>query len=72
MTTPLVILRQEDGVAEIRFNRPDTLNALSLDLAKAFADAVDRAIATASTRAILLGAEGRGFVAGGGPDRYGR
>lgn len=65
MSDPLVLLTQADGVAEIRFNRPGNLNALGIDMADAFAAAVDTAIAAPDTRAIVLAANGRGFVAGG-------
>jgi 2-(1,2-epoxy-1,2-dihydrophenyl)acetyl-CoA isomerase len=65
VSDPLVLLHQSDGVAEIRFNRPGNFNALSIEMADAFAEAVDAAIAAPETRAIVLAANGRGFVAGG-------
>ncbi|MCU4652083.1 enoyl-CoA hydratase-related protein [Roseibacterium sp. SDUM158016] len=65
MSEPLVVQRRVGDVAEIRFNRPDSLNALSVELAAAFAEAVEATIAQGDARAILLAANGRGFVAGG-------
>jgi 2-(1,2-epoxy-1,2-dihydrophenyl)acetyl-CoA isomerase len=61
----LVLTRFDGDVAEIRFNRPKALNALDLALAEAFRDAVLSVTDTGAARAILLTAEGRGFVAGG-------
>ena len=47
-----VLLSVEGGIAEIRFNRPEVLNAIDIPTARAFHDAVeaavDRLIATRS------------------------
>lgn len=64
-TSPAVLVTTSEGVAEIRFNRPERLNALSVEVAEGFAAAVDQALADAQTRVIVLSAEGRAFVAGG-------
>ncbi|MFN6979418.1 MAG: enoyl-CoA hydratase-related protein [Gemmobacter sp.] len=61
----LVRLAIDGPVAEIRFNRPEALNALDIAMARAFAAAVAAATGDAAVRAILLTAEGRAFVAGG-------
>ncbi|MCE0506173.1 enoyl-CoA hydratase-related protein [Roseivivax sp. GX 12232] len=61
----LVTVTIEGAVAELRFNRPEALNALDLPLARAFAEAVDRVTADPAVRAILLCGAGRAFVAGG-------
>ena len=63
MTT--VLLAIEDGVAEIRLNRPERLNALDIDLAQAFLDAVRRATEAPQVRAVLISGEGRAFCVGG-------
>lgn len=60
-----VIVASAGGVAEIRFNRPDRLNALDVELAEAFAAAVAQVTADASARVIVISAEGRAFMAGG-------
>ncbi len=60
-----VLLAIEDGVAEIRLNRPERLNALDIDLAQAFLDAVRRATEAPQVRALLISGEGRAFCVGG-------
>ena len=60
-----VLLRIDGAVAELRLNRPGALNALDLPLSRAFAAAVEEVSAREDIRAILLTAEGKGFVAGG-------
>lgn len=65
MTADLVRLSIDGPIAELRLNRPDALNALDVPLARAFADAVETLRANGDVRAVLLTAEGRGFVAGG-------
>ena len=55
----------EDGVAELRFDRPDRLNTVDVEMAEAFAAAVERAVADPDVRAILLSGAGRAFMAGG-------
>lgn len=54
-----------DSIAEIRFNRPDVLNALDLDTAHRFQAAVEAVTADPTVRVIVLAAEGRAFIAGG-------
>jgi len=54
-----------DGIGEIRFSRPQVLNALDLAMARAFAAAVDRLAADPAVRVIVLSGEGRAFIAGG-------
>ena len=63
--SPPVQLRIEGGIAEIRLNRPDQLNALNIDLAKAFYAAVLDAVACSEVRAVLLSGGGRAFSVGG-------
>lgn len=64
VTEPVLYL-QDGGVAEVRFNRPERLNALDPDVASAFGAAVERALADETVRVILVSSEGRAFVAGG-------
>ncbi|MGB3830474.1 MAG: enoyl-CoA hydratase-related protein [Mesorhizobium sp.] len=54
-----------EGVAEIRFNRPERLNVLDVETARGFRDAVDRALDDEAVRVILVTAQGKAFVAGG-------
>lgn len=60
-----VLLTVDDGTAEVRFNRPEVLNAIDVATASAFADAVEAAVVDPAVRVILLSGAGRAFVAGG-------
>ncbi len=53
-----------DGVAIITFNRPEALNALSLQLTKDLFSAIEKAIED-KARAVILTGEGRAFCSGG-------
>lgn len=64
MSNPIVV-SLSDGVAELRFNRPERLNALDVELAESFAVAVARVTADLSVRVIVVSSEGRAFMAGG-------
>ena len=63
--SPPVLYRSGDGVAEIRFNRPQRLNAIGVEVAEGFEAAVGRALGDPSVRVVVVSAEGRAFVAGG-------
>lgn len=54
-----------DGIAHIRFNRPNVLNAVNVGLAEATLAAVRAIAAATNVRVILLSGEGRAFMAGG-------
>ena len=64
-SSPPVRLHIEAGVAEIRLDRPDRLNALDIELAQAFQAAVHKALSVPQVRSVLLSAEGRAFSVGG-------
>lgn len=53
-----------DGVADVRLNRPDKMNALDGAMFAAIAEAGDLLAADPSVRAVVLSGEGRGFCAG--------
>ena len=53
-----------DGVAWIRLNRPDKLNALTGRMAEEVLDAVGRVAEDRAVRCLVLTGEGRGFCAG--------
>lgn len=55
----------EDGLARLVLNRPARLNAFESELAHAWADATTDAVARDDVRAILVGASGPHFCAGG-------
>ena len=52
------------GVLELRLNRPERLNALTLDLARDLLAAVQAGVADPAVRVILLTGEGRAFCVG--------
>jgi enoyl-CoA hydratase/carnithine racemase len=52
------------GVADVRLNRPDKLNALDLDVILGLVEAGDRLAKDTSVRAVVLSGEGRAFSAG--------
>jgi 2-(1,2-epoxy-1,2-dihydrophenyl)acetyl-CoA isomerase len=54
-----------EGVLTLTLNRPDKLNALSLELAEALLGALRRARANPDVRAILVAGSGRAFCVGG-------
>jgi 2-(1,2-epoxy-1,2-dihydrophenyl)acetyl-CoA isomerase len=53
------------GIATIRFNRPDVLNAIDTATARAFREAVRAVTARHDVRCIILAGAGRAFMAGG-------
>lgn len=61
---PRVTIEVDGGVAEVRLNRPDKLNALDRAMFEAIAAAGETVRADPSVRAVVLCGEGRGFCAG--------
>ncbi|MEO7659570.1 MAG: enoyl-CoA hydratase-related protein [Pyrinomonadaceae bacterium] len=59
-----VIYEFNDNVATVTMNRPDALNALSLQLTTDLATAIRRAV-TDKARAVVLTGKGRAFCSGG-------
>ena len=59
-----VTISVNEGVADVRLNRPDKMNALDGAMFRAIADAADAVRADRSVRAVVLSGEGRGFCAG--------
>ncbi len=53
-----------DGIATVRLNRPDKLNALTLDTLEALVDTGRRLAKDRTLRAVILTGEGRSFCAG--------
>ena len=64
MSFETVIYELNGSVATIQMNRPDALNALSLQLGKDLKAAVEKAIAD-EVRAVVLTGSGRAFCSGG-------
>jgi enoyl-CoA hydratase/carnithine racemase len=59
-----VTVRIDEGVADVRLNRADKLNALDGDMFVALVDTAARLARDASVRAVVLSGEGRSFSAG--------
>jgi enoyl-CoA hydratase/carnithine racemase len=61
---PRVTVCVQSGVADVRLNRPEKLNALDMAMFDALVDAGERLRGDPSIRAVVLSGEGRGFSAG--------
>jgi enoyl-CoA hydratase/carnithine racemase len=59
-----VVLTVADGIAEVRLNRADKLNALDPAMFEAIADTVARIATDPSVRVVVLSGEGEAFCAG--------
>ncbi len=60
-----VLVSVDDGIAGLRFNRPQVLNANDATMARALRDGVREVLATPEVRVIVLSGEGKAFMAGG-------
>jgi len=59
-----VIVSKADGICEVRLNRPEKRNAITLAMYGALADALNEARADDSVRVVLLSGAGVSFTAG--------
>jgi enoyl-CoA hydratase/carnithine racemase len=59
-----VLTTVTDGIADVRLNRPDKLNALDGAMFQALADAGEALKGDRGVRVVVLSGEGRGFCAG--------
>jgi enoyl-CoA hydratase/carnithine racemase len=59
-----VLLEVHDGIADVRLNRPDKINALDPAMFSAIVDAGEGLKGDPSVRVVVLSGEGRGFCAG--------
>ena len=64
MSDRVVISLADDGVADVRLNRPDKLNALDAEMFEALVAAGDGLAREPGLRAVVLSGEGRAFCAG--------
>ncbi len=55
---------RQDGITILTFNRPEKMNALSLEMRLAFADEIERLRADRTTRVVILTGAGPAFCAG--------
>ncbi|MEE4207895.1 MAG: crotonase/enoyl-CoA hydratase family protein [Parvularcula sp.] len=68
----VTIERGDDGVAQVRLNRPDKMNALDPEMFDAILDAGRDLAAMDGLRAVVLAGEGRAFCAGLDTSSFGR
>lgn len=59
-----LLSEQKDGVLTLTLNRPDVLNALTLDMMKGIREALKKASTDKAVKAVILTASGRAFCAG--------
>jgi enoyl-CoA hydratase/carnithine racemase len=62
----------EDGVADVRLNRPDKMNALDNAMFEGLVAAGERLMSDRGVRAVVLSGEGRAFCAGLDMGNFGR
>ena len=62
--SPIVELDTQDGVAWLRLNRPDALNALNRRLTAALEETLERVAALDDARVLVVAGRGRAFCAG--------
>jgi enoyl-CoA hydratase/carnithine racemase len=65
MTTSLIDLQVQSGIATLTLNRPDKRTAMSDDMRTEFIVALERVAADRAVRAMVLTGAGKGFCAGG-------
>ncbi|MGE0152692.1 MAG: 2-(1,2-epoxy-1,2-dihydrophenyl)acetyl-CoA isomerase PaaG [Reyranellaceae bacterium] len=64
MTYTTLEFTVDDGIGRIRLNRPDRLNAMSLEMVGEIIDVVDKCAADVQVRCLVFTGTGRGFCAG--------
>src|SRR5215475_6617152 len=64
MTFRTILYDVQDGIAEIRFNRPHRLNAVIQEVYSELTEALNLAEASRESRVVLITGEGRAFCVG--------
>ena len=64
MTDRVTIAIDDSGVADVRLNRPEKMNALDPAMFDGIIDAIERLESESGVRAVVLSGEGRAFCAG--------
>lgn len=62
---PILCDVDADGIARLRFNRPQALNAVDVAVAERFLQLAQQLTAPGAARVIVMSGEGRAFMAGG-------
>jgi 2-(1,2-epoxy-1,2-dihydrophenyl)acetyl-CoA isomerase len=65
MSSDEIVFTVDDGIATIRLNRPERLNAFTYPMLDAWADALEEYRRDEAVRAVVLTGTGRGFCSGG-------
>jgi 2-(1,2-epoxy-1,2-dihydrophenyl)acetyl-CoA isomerase len=64
MAYKTLVLEKKDGIAVLKLNRPDRLNALSVEMGKELKDAIEEQKQDFESRVLVITGEGRAFCAG--------
>jgi enoyl-CoA hydratase/carnithine racemase len=64
MTYNTLIVEKSDGIATLKLNRPDRLNALSIEMGRELNAAIEELKADLESRVFVITGEGRAFCAG--------
>jgi enoyl-CoA hydratase len=64
MTYNTLIVEKRDGIATLKLNRPDRLNALSVEMGRELNAAIEELKADLESRVFVMTGEGRAFCAG--------
>ena len=64
MSEPVLLVDRKDGIATLTLNRPDKLNALSMELLQALVDELERLRSDPEIGVVILTGAGRAFCAG--------
>jgi len=65
LSEELVVVSQDGGIATVRLNAPDSMNALSIPMATRLGEALIDLGGDSTVRVLVLTGTGRGFCAGG-------
>jgi enoyl-CoA hydratase/carnithine racemase len=65
MSTEELVFEIDDGIATIRLNRPERLNAFTYDMLERWAQAIETCRSDDRVRAVVVTGTGRGFCSGG-------
>jgi 2-(1,2-epoxy-1,2-dihydrophenyl)acetyl-CoA isomerase len=71
MSYETILFDIDQNVATIALNRPDAMNALTIQMGEEFVDALIRCRADPDVRAVIVKGAGRGFCAGGDVKAFG-
>ena len=64
MPEPVLLVEKKDGIATLTLNRPDQMNALSIELRRALADTLEALRTDTEIGVVILTGAGRAFCAG--------